>query len=395
MDPLLSQWLNLVLRWIHVIVGIAWIGTSFYFNWLNSRFESPQRAEEGVAGELWSVHGGGFYRVLKYNVAPAQLPQTLHWFKWEAYATWISGISLLALIYYLNADAYLLDPAVSGVGAGTAIAAGIGTLVAGWLVYDILCKSRISQQPLVFTLTGLILITAAAYGLTQVLSSRGAYIHVGALLGTLMAGNVFRIIIPYQKQMVQAMREGNTPNAALGAHAANRSLHNNYMTLPVLFIMVSNHYPFTYGHAYNWAILAALAVIGAATRHYFNLRNQGRAQGWILPVAAAGIVGLAVVTAPRVPPDDPNAREVSFAQAQAIVERRCTPCHSTRPTQPGFPLPPMGVAFDTPEQILSLADRIGEVSVDGETMPLGNLTSMTPEERETLGRWIRHRDRQP
>jgi uncharacterized membrane protein len=391
-DPHLSQWLNLVLRWVHIVTGIAWIGTSFYFNWLNARITPPAAPEPGVKGELWSVHGGGFYRMVKYDVAPERLPATLHWFKWEAYATWISGIALLALIYYGGARTYLLDPAVSDVGAGVAIVLGIATLVAGWVVYDLLCKSPVTRTGGVLGLVGFALVTAVAFGLSQVLSARAAYIHVGALLGTLMAANVFFVIIPSQREMVATLGEGRAPNAELGRQAALRSLHNNYMTLPVLFVMVSNHYPATFGHRFNWAILAGLSLVGVAARLFFNLRNQGRRNAWLLPGAAFGIVALALVTAPRSPTADAGgAGEImaSFQDVRVIVAQRCGPCHSSTPTWPAFPMAPLGVVLDTPEQIRTQAERIFAVTIASETMPLGNITGMTTEEREVLGTWIR------
>jgi uncharacterized membrane protein len=389
----LGQWLNLALRWSHVITGVAWIGTSFYFNWLNSRLAPPPagRAEPGVAGELWSVHGGGFYRVVKYAVAPAHLPGTLHWFKWEAYATWLTGFLLLVLIYYVGAASFLVDPTAGGgrVAPATGIAIGIGTLVVSWLVYDALCRSRLGTNPLALSVVLFTLGTALAWGSTRLLSPRAAYIHVGAAIGTIMAANVLMVIIPSQKEMVAAMAQGGPPDAARGKQAALRSLHNNYLTLPVLFIMVSSHYPATYGHPLNWAILAGLAVIGVATRHWFNLRNQGRPNAWLLPGAALGLVALALVTAPRARPSASSGAGATFADVRVIVARRCAGCHSSAPTQPGMPVAPLGVMLDTPDQIRASAPRILAVAVDAQTMPLGNLTGMTVDERELLGRWIR------
>ena len=395
MDAHLGQWLNLALRWSHVITGVAWIGTSFYFNWLNSRLAPPPagRAEPGVAGELWSVHGGGFYRVVKYAVAPAHLPGTLHWFKWEAYATWLTGFLLLVLIYYVGAASFLVDP---GAGAGrvspvAGVAIGIGTLVISWLVYDALCRSRLGTNSLALSVVLFALGTALAWGLTRLLSPRAAYIHVGAAIGTIMAANVLMVIIPSQKEMVAAMTQGRPPDATRGKQAALRSLHNNYLTLPVLFIMVSSHYPATYGHPLNWAILAGLTVIGVATRHWFNLRNQGRPNTWLLPGAALGLAALAVLTAPRARRAPSSAADAgaTFADVRVIVARRCAGCHSSAPTQPGMPVAPLGVTLDTPDQIRASAPRILAVAVDAQTMPLGNLTGMTGDERELLGRWIR------
>ncbi len=388
------DWLNLALRWAHVIAGIAWIGTSFYFNWLNSRIAPPKRAEPGVAGELWSVHGGGFYRVTKYAVAPERLPPTLHWFKWEAYATWLSGFALLVLIYYVGASAFLLDPGVASIGPTTAIAIGLATLVVSWLVYDLLCRSPLGRRPVPFTVVLLLGGVALAWGLTQLFSARAAYVHVGAALGTIMAANVFRVIIPSQQDMVAALAQGRPPDAALGRQAALRSLHNNYLTLPVLFIMVSNHYPATYGHRLNWVILAGLALVGVATRHWFNLRNQGRRNVWLLPAAALGMLVLTLVTGPKSEPasaaaTSPEADRVSFADVRVIVAHRCAPCHSSAPTMVGLPTAPKGVLLDTPDEIRAHAPRILLFAVQTQTMPLGNLTGMTPDERELLGRWIR------
>ena len=383
-------WLNLALRWGHVITGVAWIGTSFYFNWLNSRLAPPERAEPGVAGELWSVHGGGFYRVVKYAVAPARLPTTLHWFKWEAYATWLTGVSLLALIYYFQAGAFLVAPD-KGFAPGVVIGIGVGTLVVSWLFYDVLCRSPLGSRPVLLTALGFGLVTALAWGLTQVMAPRAAYLHVGAALGTIMAANVLMVIIPSQQQMVAAITLGRSPDAARGEQAALRSLHNNYLTLPVLFIMVSNHYPATYGSWLNWAILAGLSAVGVLTRHWFNIRNQGRRAVWILPAAALGMVALAFVSQPKRLPAPPAGASdgVSFTDVRVVVARRCAACHSATPTMAGFAAAPAGVLLDTPDQIHLLAPRIQAVAVAAQTMPLGNVTGMTPEERELLGRWIR------
>ena len=386
----LEQWLSLVLRWAHVITGVTWIGTSFYFNWLNASIRRPEVPEPGVGGELWSVHGGGFYRVVKYSVAPPSLPSTLHWFKWEAYATWWSGLSLLVLLYYVGAREYLLDPAVSSIGPAAAVALGLATLVASWVVYDLLCRSPLAGLPTALIVVGLALVTALAWGLTQLFSARAAYLHVGAALGTIMAANVFRVIIPAQRDMVAALSAGAAPDAARGRQGALRSLHNNYLTLPVLFVMVSNHYPATYGNPWGWAILAVLFLVGVLVRHWFNLRNAGRRNAWLLPAAVAGLVALAFVTAPRPGGGTPAgpAGSVSFADVRVVIARRCAPCHSSAPTYPGITAPPAGVLLDTPEQIRARSARILERVVTSKTMPLGNLTGITEDERALLGRWI-------
>jgi len=385
-----DQWLSLTLRWAHVIVGVAWIGTSFYFNWLNSRLQAPDPPEPGVGGELWSVHGGGFYRVVKYSVAPANLPRTLHWFKWEAYATWLTGFTLLMLVYWLGARVRLIDPEVARISVPAAIGLSLATLAVTWLAYDLLCRSGLERRPVLLGAALAVLVTALAFGLTRAFSARAAYLHVGAALGTIMAANVWRVIIPAQREMVSALTAGLEPDGARGRQAALRSLHNNYFTLPVLFVMISGHYPMTYGHPWSWAVLAALFAAGVATRHWFNLRNQGRRNQWLLPTAGTALLALAVFTAPRrsgaAVDGDPAAR---FARVRVIVAQRCAPCHSAAPTWPGFTAAPVGVMFDSPDQVRARAPRIAERAVTTKTMPLGNLTGMTEEERQILGAWVR------
>ena len=389
MDVQIADWLALTVRWLHVIFGAAWIGTSFYFNWLNNHIRPVEEGPtpKGVDGELWSVHGGHFYQVVKYQVAPATLPKTLHWFKYEAYFTWVTGFTLLALVYYLEPSAYLIDSQVHAMPAWAAIAISVGTLVGGWVVYHLLSKSPLGRRPVPFAILGFVLLTATAFGLTQVFGSRAAYIHVGALIGTIMAWNVFFVIIPNQKILVDAMTAGKEPEGALGQAAAQRSLHNNYLTLPVLFIMVSNHYPMTYGHALNWALLAGISLVGAAVRHWFNLRGQGKKNVWLLPAGAVGMVALALVSAPR---STEYEGEASFAMVRDIVERRCVPCHSAAPTHPLYQdqVAPLGVMFDQPQQILDRAARIHNQVVVTRQMPLGNLTGITDEERAIVGAWF-------
>jgi uncharacterized membrane protein len=379
-----QQWLDLAVRWIHVITGIAWIGTSFYFNWLNNHVQPPQRDEPGVEGELWSVHGGGFYRVVKYEVAPGEMPSTLHWFKWEAYATWISGFALLFIVYYTGPLGVSVDPSRADLSRPMLILLGVATMVAGWLVYDALCRTRLSHHPGWFAAVGVVGVAAAAWGYSQVMTGRAAYIHTGALIGTLMAGNVFRVIIPSQRVMVDAMSRGEVPDPEPGREAARRSMHNNYMTLPVVFIMVSHHFPMTFASPWNWALLAAISVVGAGVRHWFNLRGLGRHNVWILPVAVLAMLALAVMTRPS---GDDAIREVPQTVV-SIVDARCVACHSNTPTQPGFAAPPKGIAFDTPEEIARMARLIGTV-VDTGFMPLGNITAMTDEERAVVVEWAR------
>ena len=380
-----TDWIELVVRWVHIVTGVTWIGTSFYFNWLNNHVRPPETPEDGVAGDLWSVHGGAFYRVVKYRVAPAKLPKVLHWFKWEAYFTWISGACLLALVYWLNAETFMVDNSVRVLAEWQAVAIGAATLGGGWVVYHLLCKSPLGSKPLPFGIVVFALLGGVAFGLTQLLGSRAAYIHVGALIGTIMAANVFFVIIPNQKVMVDAMMRGEEPDAALGVAGAQRSLHNNYFTLPVLFIMVSNHYPFTYGFEWNWAILIGISLAGALTRHWFNVRGKGERNVWVLPVAAALMLGMAFVTMPKTYADHPP---VQFTEVREVLERHCVRCHSATPTQEGFSAPPQNVMFDTKQQIQTHASRINTQAVVTKVMPLIDAEGITQRERDLIGAWF-------
>jgi len=384
--PHLIDWLHLGLRWFHVIAGVVWIGTSFYFVWLNNHVRASEQQPPGSEAELWAVHGGGFYRVLKYATPPGP-PGTLHWFKWEAYTTWLSGLSLLALLFYVDAPVFLIDPSKADLSPLVASAIGIATLVVGWLVYDLMCRSRLLERPVAFSLVSMVLLTALTAALFQLFTGRGAYIHVGAVLGTLMAGNVFFVIIPAQRELVAALEEQREPDAALGRYAALRSLHNNYMTLPVLFMMISSHFPFTYGLDAGWVVLAGIILVGAAIRHWFNLRGQGEANAWLLPAAAVGLLALVFLTLPPGGTEAP-ARPVTFEEGVAVIQVRCAVCHSASPTQPGFTSPPKGVVFDTPELVVGQAARIRTMAVDTQVMPPANITAMTDEERAVLAAWL-------
>jgi uncharacterized membrane protein len=398
MEAHLHEWANLLTRWIHMITGIAWIGASFYFNWLENNLER-QGKPAGIAGNLWAIHGGGFYFVQKYEVAPPELPETLHWFKWEAYTTWMSGFALLVIVYYLNATTTLIDPSVADLSPVEASAIGIGVLIASWFVYDGLCRSPLAQRPTLLAAVGFVLLVLLAWGLTHVFSGRGAYIHVGAAIGTCMVANVFRVIIPSQKALVHAMETGEPRDPALGRNALLRSRHNNYLTLPVLFIMISNHFPSTYGHRWNWAILAALIVISAGVRHYFNIRHLPERKVWILPVAAVAMALLAVATSPTLLNSfggggGANAAmgPASMERVSEVVEHRCAVCHSPNPTFQGFSSPPKGIELNTPEKIRAHRDRIAQVAVNTHIMPPGNLTKITDEERALLANWVHNSD---
>ena len=408
------DWLNLLVRWLHLITGIAWIGASFYFVWLDNSIRPPKPgsdlARKGVSGELWAVHGGGFYNPQKYLVSPAELPSDLHWFKWEAYATWLSGFSLLFIVYYFNASAMMIDKSVADLSQMQAIGIGLGSLLLGWIVYDALCRSPLGQKDGLLGVLMFVFIVGMAYVLTKFLSGRAAYIHVGAMIGTMMVGNVLMLIIPGQRKLVEAMERGKSPDPVHGKKAKQRSVHNNYFTLPVLLIMISNHYAMTYSHAYSWLLLGAIIAAGVLIRHFFNLRHHGR-QHWGYPAAGVAIlIAVAVAIAPRPAPapvpvvaaaagSEGAAAEAhaaapaaaaapDFGRVQAIVAQRCASCHSAQPTQPGFATAPAGIKFDTPELIHQNAARINQQAVVLKAMPIGNMTNITPEERAELGAWF-------
>lgn len=391
MDAHLTEWLNLAIRWVHMIVGIAWIGASFYFVWLENNLDRRQ-PREGLAGDLWAIHGGGIYHLEKYKLAPPRMPEKLHWFKWEAYSTWLSGVALLLVVYYLNPGLYLLRPG-SGLEPALGVALGFGSLILGWFVYDLLCDSPLGRRPALLGLVLFALVTAAAWGYAQVFSGRAAYIHTGALLGTLMVGNVLRVIMPAQRALIAAIRQQRTPDPALPAKGLLRSRHNNYFTLPVLFTMISNHFPSTHGSPYNWAILAALAALSVLVRHYFNTRHASQRFAWALPAAALGMLCLAFVSAPQrsaplAESGPPASDAAGFAEVSRIIEQRCLQCHAAQPSSPLFSAPPAGVAFDSAEQIRQHAAKIHAQTVASQVMPLGNMTGMTQPERDLLGAWI-------
>jgi uncharacterized membrane protein len=387
-DPYLTDWLNILLRWLHVIAAMAWIGASFYFVYLDLSLRPPRRredADEGVAGEFWAVHGGGFYHTQKYRVAPSgALPEPLHWFKWEAYTTWLSGFALFVVLYYARADEFLIDPQVADIRPGVAVAASVALLALAWIVYDLLCR-LLAGKELALGVAVALFTVAAAYLSAQLFSGRAAFLQVGAMLGTIMAGNVFFNIIPAHRGLVRAKEEGREPDPAPLLRAKERSVHNNYLTLPVVFAMISIHFPLAYAHERNWLILLYLMAVGAFVRLFFNLRHQGR-NVWAIPVVA-GVAVLALALVLRPEDDDAAAAQpVSFAEVAAIVEERCAGCHSMTPTD--VPSPPAGITFDTPEEIVASADAIERMAVDSEAMPPGNVTGLTEEERGLLGAWI-------
>ena len=391
MEGFITDWLNLAIRWLHVIAAIAWIGESFYFVALDNSLKKPKDtvlAQRGVSGELWHVHGGGFYNMQKYMVAPAQMPDDLHWSKWPSYTTWMSGFGLFTVLYLLSPSTYLIDPNVLAMSPVEAVAAALGFLAAGWIVYDTLCRLLGNKDGLLGIAVGLYVL-AAAYLACHVFSGRAAYLIVGAMLATIMSANVFFVIIPGQRKMVNAMLAGEAPNPIYGKRGKQRSVHNTYFTLPVVFAMLSNHYAMTYTHPYNWVVLAVIMFAGALIRQFFVMRHRGQVL-WYLPVGGVALLAAALaVTLPK--PVMPlaqaaNAPAVKLADIQPILQQRCVACHSAHPTLMGSA--PAGVLFDTPREISTNAQRLYEQAVVLKAMPLGNVTRMTPDEREKIAAWF-------
>ncbi|MEO1246573.1 MAG: urate hydroxylase PuuD [Pseudomonadota bacterium] len=392
MTAYLIEWLNLLVRWLHVIAGIAWIGSSFYFIWLDNHLRAPRNAgdsEKGVAGEVWSVHGGGFYHAQKYAAAPLPLPAPLHWFKWEAYTTWLSGFFLLVLIYWYGASVYLIDPAVMPLSPAAGISIAAAFLFGGWIVYDLLCRSPLANRNGILSFALLILVVFLAWALCQLFGGRAAYIHFGAVLGTIMVANVAMVIIPGQKRMIAAVERGEPIDPQDGLRAKQRSVHNTYFTLPVLFTMTSNHFASVYNHADNWLFLIAISLAGALIRVYFVARHQGRASPLPLAAAAVLLAGVIVAAAPRAS-DAAGTAQVGMDELRAVVEARCTNCHAAEPSHPAFAAAPGGVLLDSEDEILRNALRIHQQTVVLRAMPIGNLTAITEDERALIDRWYRN-----
>ena len=390
MDAHLIDFLSLLLRWLHIIAGIAWIGSSFYFIWLDNSLDAPSAdaAKKGVSGELWAVHGGGFYNPQKYAVAPAALPDKLHWFKWEAYTTWLSGTALLVVVYWLRAGTMMVDSSIAPLTGLQAVGIAAATMVGAWFLYDLLCRSALGQRDRAVGVVVFLALAALTWGLHQLFGSRAAYIHVGAAIGTIMAGNVFFVIIPGQKKMVDAMRVGQLPDPIHGRRGKQRSVHNNYFTLPVLFIMISNHYASTYTHPHAWAVLLLIAAAGVSIRHFFNRRHKG-VLAWQYPALGAVLLsGAAWWTAPRIIPLPPLEGPVTFERVRDIMGQRCLSCHSPVPTFAGLAQPPAGVVLHTPDAILKNAQRTYQQVVVTRMMPLGNITQMTDQERAVIAAWV-------
>ena len=392
MTAFAADWINLLLRWAHLIAGIAWIGTSFYFIALDLSLRRAKDAPAGVAGTAWEVHGGGFYRVEKYAVAPPSLPAHLTWFRWEAYLTWMTGFALLVVQFHLDAEAWLVDPAVMPLDIWQAVAISIASLAAGWLAYDAICRSRAGANAVVLACVVFALVVFAAWGYTRIFSARGALVHAGALIGTLMAFNVFAVIIPNQKKAVAALLAGEAPDPRLGAVARQRSVHNTYLTLPVLLLMVSGHYPMLTGHPHAWLLVALIIVGGGCARHFLVHHEVGTpfaSIAWTLPVMAVALAVSVWLTAPA--PLDANAtrgQRVSDVEALGITDAHCASCHAQQPTHPAFKVAPKNVVLETAGDLRRYASLIDLHTVRTRTMPLGNETGMTDAERSRLGAWL-------
>lgn len=409
MEGYLLDWANLLLRWLHVITAIAWIGSSFYFVWLDNsltRPTAPDLLEKGVDGELWAVHGGGFYHPQKYLLAPKQLPEHLHWFYWESYSTWMSGFALLTVVYLFNANVYLIDRSVFDMTATTAVLLALAFLAVGWLVYDTICRVFGRSDRLVGVLVTLYVVIAA-YAACHLFSGRAAFLLVGAMIATIMSANVFFWIIPGQRKVVAALKAGEKPDPIHGKRGKQRSVHNTYFTLPVLFAMLSNHYSMTYGHQSNWVVLVLIMLAGVLIRQFFILKHKGVWNMWYPVGGVALLLGTVVWLAPVQHPSAPEANAAAavatpsalaapggaaapggtdFAKVQAVVTARCYQCHSAHPTL--MPSPAKGVLLDTPDQLAAHAQLVYQQAVQQKLMPLGNITQMTDEERTVIAKWF-------
>ncbi|PXW77137.1 putative membrane protein [Alteromonas sp. I10] len=415
------DWISLFVRWFHVVAGVAWIGASFYFIWLDNNLRTPPKwkQDKGIKGDLWAIHGGGFYEVAKYAYGPEKMPETLHWFKWEAYTTWLSGFALLIIVYYFGANAYLIDPSVNAMSPATAISLGLGLIFGGLALYEFACRSPLAKYPLAFGIGLVALVCIVSYLSTQWFSGRGAYIHVGALIGTIMAGNVFFNIMPNQRKMVAAVADKKDIDPNWGASAKLRSVHNNYFTLPLLFIMISNHYPMTYQHPQNWLVLIAIMAAAAWIRHFFNLRHVGTTKPGILVSGAVAMLAIALwVSWPQSPSHTSNeghedvtlvdevgkkvtannavaqaSSEVSNERVVSLITTHCVGCHSRTPTDDIFKVAPLGVVLDTWEDIERFAPQVVRRTTVTKDMPFLNKTKMTDEERQEIARWFAQRQK--
>jgi uncharacterized membrane protein len=390
MSAYLMDWFSLFFRWFHVIAGVAWIGASFYFVWLDNNLRTPPewKQKKGIKGDLWAIHGGGFYEVAKYEFGPETMPKTLHWFKWEAYTTWLTGMMMLSIVYYANAQSFMIEPSSMIRSANLSIASGLAMIAISVAVYEVLIRTPLVNKGLYFAITMVLFFTLLSWSAFQLFAPRAAFIHMGAAIGSIMVGNVFWGIMPSQRQFVAAVKANTAVNEALVMNARLRSLHNNYFTLPVIFIMISNHYSFIYAVDLGWLWLICIGMITAYARHYFNLKNRGISKPSILVSAFIATAVLIVLMKPADYQVDQSVPQVSDEQVMQVVATHCMNCHSAMPTQPGFNAAPAGIMFDKPEQLLAEKDRVLQAVVYSDMMPLGNMTGMTEAERELMAAWL-------
>jgi uncharacterized membrane protein len=393
---ILTEWASLILRWLHVVAAIGWIGSSFYFIHLDLSLKPRSDLPEGVHGEAWQVHGGGFYRIMKYLVAPAKMPDELTWFKWEAYTTWLSGFALMGVVYYLDAELFLVDKANLDLTPLQAGLFSLGSLTLAWLLYEAACRSGLARYELPFAFGGYLFLVGLTYAFTHVLSGRGAFNQIGAIVGTIMVANVFTLIIPNQKKIVAALLAGQAPDPKLGKTSKERSVHNNYLTLPVIVLMISNHYPLLFATRYNWLIVAIVLALGPIIRHFFNERHAGKkSPWWVWGVAGAGMIAIGLLSAagPRDIKTGSLSQPGTFANIEEIVLSRCSMCHGAEPVWAGIITAPRGILLDDPDHIRRNARLIGRNAAWSSAMPPGNVTEMTGEERAQIAAWLAAPDR--
>jgi uncharacterized membrane protein len=393
---ILTEWLSLIFRWLHVVAAIAWIGSSFYFIALDLSLKPNSSLPNGVQGEAWQVHGGGFYRIVKYLVAPAQLPDELTWFKWEAYTTWLSGFALMVVVYYLDAELFLVDKSVLDLTALQAALFSFASLVLAWLLYEAACRSGLARHELPFAFGGYLFLVGLTYAFTHVLSGRGAFNQIAAIIGTIMVANVFLLIIPNQKKIVAALLAGQSPDPKLGKAGKERSVHNNYLTLPVVVLMISNHYPLLFATRFNWLIVAIVLALGPVIRHFFNERHAGRkSPWWVWGVAAVGMIAIGLLSAAG--PRNAKAGDVktgalptapTFASVEEIVMTRCSMCHAAEPVWEGITTAPKGILLDSTEHIHRNLRLAARNAAWASAMPPGNVTEMTGEERAVIAAYM-------
>jgi uncharacterized membrane protein len=390
-QSVLTEWASLIFRWLHVVAAVGWIGSSFYFIHLDLSLKPGRDLPDGVKGEAWQVHGGGFYRIVKYLVAPAELPAELTWFKWEAYTTWLSGFVLMIIVYYLQADLFLVDRSVLELTPSQAGLFSFVSLAVAWLLYEAACRSGLARHELPFALGGYVFLVALTYAFTHVLSGRGAFNQIGAIIGTIMVANVFVTIIPNQKKIVAALLKGETPDPALGEAGKQRSVHNNYLTLPVIVLMISNHYPLLFATRYNWLIVAIVLALGPVIRHFFNERHAHRpSPWWVWGVAALGMIAIGLLSGagPREVKTGALPASHDFAAVAEIVSTRCSMCHAAEPVWENIVTAPRGILLDQGDHIRRYARLIGRNAAWSSAMPPGNITEMTSEERATIAAWL-------